>query len=101
MSARNLGPPGNDAAPRPGGRVDGRYGATARKLVPSTVDAATLTVALPRLTGCPAGCPVDHHGCGVGEPVATSCHACGALTLAERESLTTCWSVCPLRVGAS
>jgi hypothetical protein len=52
---------------------------------------------LPRWTGCPAGCPLDHHECDAGTPVRTSCHACGALTVAERESLVTCWSVCPMR----
>ena len=51
----------------------------------------------PLWTGCPAGCGQHGHECGVGQPIATSCHACGALTIAERESLVTCWPACPMR----
>lgn len=27
--------------------------------------------------GCPAGCPLDHHECGVGEPIPTPKRTCG------------------------
>jgi hypothetical protein len=55
----------------------------------------------PRWTGCPAGCGQYGHECGIGEPVVTSCHACGALSVAERDSLPDCSSVCPMRTVAS
>jgi hypothetical protein len=63
------------------------------------VDDRSDVIIRPRWTGCPAGCPPDHHECGVGEPVVEHCGACGALSVAERESLITCWSVCPMRAG--
>ena len=64
-----------------------------RPPVPSRPDAT-------RLTGCPAGCPLDRHQCGAGEPIRTSCHACGSLDLAARESLADCSTVCPMRTEA-
>jgi hypothetical protein len=68
----------------------------------SVSDPAVTTVDLARRwrqlrLGCPVGCPLDHHECGIGEPVHPSCHACGALSMTERESLETCWSVCRMR----
>jgi hypothetical protein len=57
----------------------------------------TTAVPVPRWGGCPAGCPPGYHECGIGEPVHLSCHACGALSMTERESLETCWSVCRMR----
>jgi hypothetical protein len=56
--------------------------------------------ALPRLTGCPCGCS-NPDECVLAEPISTSCGACGALSLPERESLVTCWSVCPERTRAA
>ena len=50
----------------------------------------------PRWTGCPAGCPADHHEHDW-QIVTGRCGYCTSLDMAARESLITCWPVCPLR----
>jgi Fe-S-cluster-containing dehydrogenase component len=52
----------------------------------------------PRWTGCPAGCPFDHHEHDW--QIVVRCNFCTALDWSARESLTTCWSVCPMRAVA-
>jgi hypothetical protein len=54
--------------------------------------------------GCTDGCPLDHHEHDWPSDADASvdqCNYCTSLDWSAREGLTTCWSVCPLRAGAS
>jgi hypothetical protein len=99
------GPPGEGRAPAGGSTGRGAEVEQQRAAGNRTVAIfahTPVTTVDPRWTGCPMGCGQYGHEppCPVGRPLRLSCHACGALDWSARQSLDTCWSVCPMRAVA-